>query len=442
MTPNPTRPAEEEAPRDGRRERTILAMEEVLAGESFCNSQQSQKLLRYLLQHTLDGHDDLLRERAIGVEVFGKQPGYDTNEDSIVRVRANELRKRLAKHYQSLAEAPAVRFSMPPGSYRLEIQEQQPPAAAPVEPELPGAPAVPAELPVSLQPADAVAGSSAGSRRRVFVAAGAICGFLALAVAIWFGYGRWFAPKTALDRFWEPALRSDRPVVICIPHPVLYGFTRDFRQRVTGAPTSHSRNLMDALELDPNLTLKGSDIVTIRDQFVGVGTAHATAAASAFLAERHKASVIRFGNDVSFEDFRHSPTVLLAAFSNRWTLDLTSSWRFVFAESEGLPCVEDKVTRRLYRLPSLQPNGRTQEDYAIISRIFQSETGSFLISAAGITQYGTRSAGEFITNPTLLERAVAALPSDWRDRNIQVLIRVRIVGQVPAEPEIVASHCW
>ena len=89
--------------------------------KSFCNSRQSDKLLRYLVKHSLDNRDELLRERVIGVDVFGREPGYDTNEESIVRVRANELRKRLAKYYQDLKTQPSLRFTIPAGSYRVEF---------------------------------------------------------------------------------------------------------------------------------------------------------------------------------------------------------------------------------------------------------------------------------------------------------------------------------
>lgn len=416
---------------DDHRASVHRAMEELLASESFSHSLQSQKLLWYLLEHTLQNRGESLRERVIGVEVFGKPAGYDTNEDSIVRVRANELRKRLAKHYQSLSAPPAVRFSLPPGSYRLEILEQPPPTPTSVVVE--SAPAPPAVAPMPPpQPSP---------RKRNWLSLAAI--IAALVPLLGFLTYRMIAPqRTIVDQFWQPALDDARPVVICIPHPVLYGLTRDFRKRVTGAPTSHSRNLMEGLELDPNLKMEWRDIVTVRDQFVGVGTTYATAAISSYLAKRNKPNSIRFGNDVSFEDFKNSPTVLLAAFSNRWTLNMTAGWRFVFADANGVPIVKDQTTGRQWSLPSLQPNGKTQEDYAIISRVFQSETGNFLISGAGITQYGTRSAGEVLTNPALLSRALSGLPPGWTSRNLQILIKVHIVGQVPAEPEIVATHQW
>ncbi|HEY3840628.1 MAG TPA: hypothetical protein VGL72_28845, partial [Bryobacteraceae bacterium] len=107
-------------------------LERVLASEYFRNSKQAERLLRYLVSNSLDSHDDQLRERVIGEKVFGRPPKYDSNSDSIVRVWANHLRKRLAQYYDSEGKNSAIRFRMPPGSYRIEFQALNIPVPAPV----------------------------------------------------------------------------------------------------------------------------------------------------------------------------------------------------------------------------------------------------------------------------------------------------------------------
>jgi hypothetical protein len=51
------------------------------------------------VEETLEGASDQIKERTMGVEVFGRHPSYDTNVDYIVRTAAIELRKRLAIYY-------------------------------------------------------------------------------------------------------------------------------------------------------------------------------------------------------------------------------------------------------------------------------------------------------------------------------------------------------
>ena len=97
------------------------ALAEILASNPFRTSKQSQQLLRYIVDQTLSGHGQLLKERVIGAEVFGRPPDYDTNSDPIVRARAAELRKRLAQYYVGEGAASALRIEISPGSYHASF---------------------------------------------------------------------------------------------------------------------------------------------------------------------------------------------------------------------------------------------------------------------------------------------------------------------------------
>jgi hypothetical protein len=65
----------------------------------------------------LAGGQELQKERTIGVAVMGNPSDYDTGADSTVRVRANEVWKRLAAHYEAATPKRAIRIELPPGSY-------------------------------------------------------------------------------------------------------------------------------------------------------------------------------------------------------------------------------------------------------------------------------------------------------------------------------------
>jgi hypothetical protein len=98
------------------------ALSEIFKSTSFRASKQSQQLLQYIVDQTLAGHAELLKERIIGAAVFGRPPDYDTNEDPIVRGRAAEVRKRLAQYYataarfglKSVQDPTMPRFPIPP----------------------------------------------------------------------------------------------------------------------------------------------------------------------------------------------------------------------------------------------------------------------------------------------------------------------------------------
>jgi hypothetical protein len=95
-----------------------------------------------------------------------------------------------------------------------------------------------------------------------------------------------------------------------------------------------------------------------------------------------------------------------------------------------------------HRIPNLQLDGRTPEDHAIVSRVFDSKTGELLITAGGITQYGTRAAGEFLTSPDLPAAVARQAPRGWQGQNLQVLLSTTLVSAVPGPPTILAVHFW
>src|ERR1700719_230080 len=94
----------------------------ILQSPGFRTSKRSQEFLRYIVTTALDGRSDDLKERVIGHVVFHRLPDYDTGEHSIVRVKANELRKRLAQFYSEASEPSVVQIQLPRGSYTREFR--------------------------------------------------------------------------------------------------------------------------------------------------------------------------------------------------------------------------------------------------------------------------------------------------------------------------------
>lgn len=92
-------------------------LKEVLASHAFAGSQRAQEFLQLIVGHALEGQIDSLRERMIGAEMFGRPVGYDTGSDSVVRVKATEVRKKLAQYYLEEAVKPALRVELPAGHY-------------------------------------------------------------------------------------------------------------------------------------------------------------------------------------------------------------------------------------------------------------------------------------------------------------------------------------
>jgi hypothetical protein len=126
------------------REAIQAALEQIIASPEFASSHRAQLFLRYVVEHALAGELDRLKERVIGSALYGRQPDYDTGTDSIVRVTAAEVRKRLDSHFEANAKTAPVIIKLPVGSYipeiRLESSDLHPVAAPAVSAPTPTVP--------------------------------------------------------------------------------------------------------------------------------------------------------------------------------------------------------------------------------------------------------------------------------------------------------------
>lgn len=141
-------------------EQVRAELERILASRGFASAGRLSRLLRHVVEKTLAGETDQLKEYSVGMEVFDRDDKYDPRVDSIVRVEAGRLRSRLDEYYHADGAADPVRISLPRGAY-VAVFAPQPP-----EPPSP-----------ALEPANA------GSPRRVWAAWALSAGAVALVVA-------------------------------------------------------------------------------------------------------------------------------------------------------------------------------------------------------------------------------------------------------------------
>jgi hypothetical protein len=104
--------------------RALLAR---IAGSAvFQKSQRARELLEYLGQRTIEDPDRPPREQEIGVAVFGRPPGYDTTQDTLVRVQASHLRKKIEQYFEEEGRGERLRVRLAKGSYALQFYEYEP----------------------------------------------------------------------------------------------------------------------------------------------------------------------------------------------------------------------------------------------------------------------------------------------------------------------------
>ncbi len=404
-------------------------LEKVIASPVFRGSKRCQSFLQYVVGKTLEGDTRTLKERTLAIEVFGRDEAEDLTDDSIVRVGAREVRKRLAQYYVAEGAQDFVRIELPPGSYIPLFLHQRI-----------GAPDSVPHTDLTSPPATLVVPQPVFSRGRklAFWAVGTL---ILLAVA---GTLLWRSIPVAItpfDTFWKPAFLSKTAPVILLAHPIVYQpSTRASRldEERNGVPMASAQR---AIQLPPKM-LDGSDYVAAMDQFVGFGDAEAALRVSGLFNQHHINAPVRLASRVDFYDLRQASAVLIGAFTNRWTVEFTKSMRYRFSYHNGKPCIEDAEKGCAWTLTTKTDNGESTEDYILVSRLPHPATNGFIVICAGLNVYGTEEGGRILTDPESLNQIIKKLPPHWAEHNLELVIHVSVIGDAPAQSNVVAVHTW
>jgi hypothetical protein len=416
----------------------LLELQTILDSSAFRSSLRAREFLAYVVHEALDGNSEALKERSIGIDLYHRSPNYVTGDDPVVRVKAGEVRRRLIRYYAE-NPFPGLRIEIPLGSYVPQFVEQSQPTAETelLEPQEIETVVEPVEkdkapLPVSPQ-------APAHARRRPFANLG-ILAVVALVVAYLA-----LRPRSFLLQFWNPLFTAHTPVLVCLPSPVGYALSSDVAQRGTQpkADASESQLASNAvpITLDPEANVKGREITPLIEYYVNKDDAYVLAEVSKVLAHLGQDDQFRIGKELTFADLRSSPSVLIGAYDNPWTIKMSSDLPYLFKQDGNLPVIEDKANPARTWRP--EPQGRFgSSDFAVVARVLNSKSGQPMVIIAGTGMAGTEAAGRILCDETALREATAGLPKDWVKRNVEMVLETDQVDGSSSRSRVVAFSVW
>lgn len=379
-------------------DRVIAHLEAICQSSAFLPSKRSRQFLRYVVLETLHGRGELIKERNIAHEVFGKGDDFEPSEYSLVRVKAAEVRKRLLDYYHADPD-PDVRIELPLGGYVPHIHYRDEAAAASETP------------PVAADESALEGQGRIFDRRRLFWIAGGALGTAAVASAsIWTFLRPESTPShpqsTPLDLLWRPVFATERPLLIFLP------VVHKQNGKLTG--------------------------------WVGIGPTAALNRAAAFLTERHYPYQVRFGADLTFSDLREQPSLLLGGYHVGWTRRILRNLHFapLAGDNSTERSFIDTQTKQVWTAVKHPPKPYVDVDYGILCRFFDPSSGQIVFLAVGTWTFGTEGAASLLFNPDLFAALVKHAPKDWETKNFEALVRVSVIGNTPSVPQIVASYFW
>lgn len=391
-------------------------LERIVDSAAFRASHRPKQFLSFVVERTLEGRQDEIKERTIGTEVFGRTADFETSGDSIVRVNANEVRRRLAQYYHDAPTQDPVQIILPPGTYIPEFTFRDAPSAAPsparAAPELPQ-------------------GQVGEARPRwLWWGAGAIITVSVSAVLPFFFL---HSRSDALDRFWAPVLSVSSAPVICLP-------TRDTHRFMPDALRE-----FDQLKPGGSMQLKFDQVERYHNWHVSMPVLQAAIAVYSTLQRNGRAPLLRIGTDLKQDELRGHPVIAIGSFSNPWVQQSVAGLRFTFdrgASDQESPRIRDaRDPRRSWSLSSVFPRAQTM-DYAIVTRTFDRTTGEPFVSLAGLHSFGCQIAGEFLSQPSFWKELSATAPNGWERMNLQVVLETMIIGITPSPPKVVDTYFW
>jgi hypothetical protein len=368
-------------------------LEVILSSPAFASSRRCQEFFRYIVNEALEGRAEEIKERNIAVSVFGRDAGYNPAEHSLVRVKAVEVRKRLAKYYEA-NPASTVRIELATGTYVpvFVIDEPEPLPPPPTRRE-------------------------AGKLALATAVVAAVAAALVLAAF-------WPRPADPLEQLWAPVLASNRPVLIALPSPKIYQYDMD-------EPVNASRLITPA------------ELRIMQDYYTGRGAAIGAARFAGLLGARKRPFELKLGQDVSFADLRRQPAILLGAFSSLWTMELTKSLPFrMIEESTANGIVDARDPNRRWMRKRFRKSAEIDDDYAMAARVLDAGSGQVAMIAAGVSAPGTHAAAEFLTTPEYFRQFTEAAGPDWVNKSFQVVVYAQIHGATPGIPKLVAFEVW
>lgn len=382
----------------------------IASSETFSTSARLPSFLLYVCECALSGREGEINEQQIGVHVFGRAPGYNSNEDSVVRSQARLLRTRLDVYFQQEGRHEPLEIRIPKGSYVPKF-----------EPRTLSTPALPDDKPVQASPIE-----HRRKWRTPTVAFAALAGILA-------GTGLWFRlqqPKPPSAIFWTQVFTPLRPTAI-VPDDTALVLVQIF---------THKR-------VDLKAYLNRTYLEDTGDFHTGVGVHRYTnmtdlnffarlTRVPAFNPER---AIIRYARDLQMADLRGSNLVLLGARrANPWVelFDQKNNFQGLYSEDRGdyiLNRAPKDGERPIYALHG-------SPTYGLVSFVPGITGDENVLLVGGTDTPGTEGAANFLFSGAFDDFLSKAAVYRGKVRHFEILLRMASLNGSAQRTEIIASR--
>ncbi len=411
-------------PEDSRR----ALLSRVASSSLFQKSNRLRELLEYVGERTLRYPDAPIREQEIGVAVFGRAVDYDTSQDTLVRVQASQLRKKLQQYFNEEGREETFIIEMPKGGYSLAFQ----PRHATEETEAPH----PAELPKARSGRLLWAGWLAAAGCLIVIGLLAYQNF-SLRRKAELGLGR----KPTVDRFFAEMFGNGRQTCLALADANLVIFEDAMRQQI--ALADYQRKDFDRLarERIPDPTVRAMALNVVNRPYTGMADAGIV----------RRMSLVFAGNGLPFDVVLARDLTLAQAVSQNAILmgsRRANPWVTLYENRLNFQTVFEEDPRAAWlRNQSPKPGEQAEYrgrwsrlGYCRVAYLRNNKGTGNVLLISGTDVPSTEAGGEFITREDSLRRLRNALGlnDDQAMPHFEALLEASLVGNAVAQDRLVA----
>jgi hypothetical protein len=442
-------------------------LDTVLASDEFSSSRRASELLQHLVARALAGNIGTLKERLLGVEIFHRRSDYDTSTDSIVRVTANDVRRRLTQFYAKNPVQP-LRISLPLGSYVPDFIPAPPGETVPAlservcnvaEASAKHASVVEPGLPSSLTPNPPPTLSLTQTRQIPQRTGRAPLLVYGISLLLALGAGWWLrslthgpaAQQDGAYGFYNEllgpiGLKSPEKTEIAItnPHVLLYNGLNspgpELGSSLTDIPVPPGMSaVLNKTANDNQAEFPYHHFFVDTSNYTGLGEAKAAFGLARVLQATGRSAQLTEERFLNWETARQEQLVILGApHESRFVQDTLSAANFTIGYDSIHNAHPQSGEQGDY---TRSRDGAVLEDYGLIW-MTQSPSGMRILVLAGLSSAGTAGVGEFFSTPERMwpvyqqlwtAAGSGSFPESW-----QVLLRIKARQDVPVSVTPVA----
>ncbi len=447
-------------------ERSAL-VERVASGQTFQKSQKLREFFLFVCECSIrHGASEEVKEQQIGVHVFHRRPDYNTSEDSIVRVQARELRKRLTTYFETEGKNEPVIITIPKGGYLPVFI----PAESKVQAEHESLLTLSAGGDLGTE-SNAIAEHTLAARQTLAILLLAVLGGALLFGAGWVISAEIRKPSPAIAQmiairnsysFYEELLGpigrtgTDTLLVLSNPKVLIYaGVTKWDKSLYSASQGPDSSTKEGLIPISPEMRKELHGFVNLDDSatsplpylqikcnaFTGIGEAADAVKIGSMMTAMGYPVRLTQARFINWEIAARENLIILGnpAF-NSWSSNRIAAGNFRIVSNAVLNVAPSPGEDTLYR-STFGSKGDLVEDYGLISSSTSASGSRFIILRATM-EAGTYGMGEFFTDPKkmwgLYEKLRAMQTGANLPQNWEALIRVRVRDNLPVDEALVA----